>query len=76
MPLIPALRRQRQADLCEIKDRLVYRASARTGSKATQRKPVSKNKTKQTTQINQPKKKKTPYIIKINFTQFSLHCWV
>ena len=60
MPLIPALRRQRQADLCEIKDRLVYRASARTGSKATQRKPVSKNKTKQTTQINQPKKKKKP----------------
>ena len=75
MPLIPALRRQRQADLCEIKDRLVYRASARTGSKATQRKPVSKNKTK-TNNTNQPTKKKNPYIIKINFTQFSLHCWV
>ena len=65
MPLIPALRRQRQADLCEIKDRLVYRASARTGSKATQRNPVSKNKTKQTTQINQPKKKNPHTLLKL-----------
>jgi len=30
MPLIPALRRQRQADLCEFKTRLVYRVSSRT----------------------------------------------
>ena len=43
-PLIPALRRQRQADLCEFKASLVYRASSRTGSKAIQRNPVSKNK--------------------------------
>ena len=35
MPLIPALWRQRQVDLCEVKASLVYRASARTGSKAT-----------------------------------------
>jgi hypothetical protein len=35
-PLIPALRRQRQADLCEFKASLVCRASSRT-SRATQR---------------------------------------
>jgi hypothetical protein len=29
MPLIPALRRQRQADLCEFKASLVYIASSR-----------------------------------------------
>ena len=44
--LIPALRRQRQADLCKFEASLVYRESARIGSKATQRNPVSKNKTK------------------------------
>ena len=43
MPLIPALGRQRQAELCEFKASLVYRASSRTGSKATQRNPISKN---------------------------------
>ena len=41
-PLIPALGRQKQADLCEFKDNLVYRVSART-AKDTQRNPVSKN---------------------------------
>ena len=36
MPLIPALRRQRQrqVDLCEFEASLVYRVSSRTGSKA------------------------------------------
>ena len=43
MPLIPALWRQRQVDLCEFKDSLVYRVSFRT-SRATQRNPVLKNK--------------------------------
>lgn len=38
MPLILALRRQRQADLC-----LVYRASSRT-ARATQRNQLLKNK--------------------------------
>jgi hypothetical protein len=38
-PIIPALRRQRQADLCEFKASLVYRASFRT-DKDTQRNPV------------------------------------
>jgi hypothetical protein len=41
-PLIPALRRQRQADLCEFEASLVYRVSSRT----TQKNPVS-NKIKQ-----------------------------
>ena len=47
MPLIPALVRQRLVGLCEFKTSLVYRASDRTGSKATQRNPVLKSKTKQ-----------------------------
>jgi hypothetical protein len=42
MPLIQALRRQRQADLCEFKASLVYKVSSRT-ARVTQRKPVSKN---------------------------------
>ena len=29
MSLIPALGRQRQADLCEVEDRMVYRVSSR-----------------------------------------------
>ena len=56
MPLIPTLRRQRHVDLCEFKASLVYRASSRTGSKATEkpcfekpkgRKKEKKNKTVQ-----------------------------
>jgi len=39
-PLIPALRRKRQVDLCEFEARLVYRVSFRT-ARATQRNPVS-----------------------------------
>jgi hypothetical protein len=42
--LIPALGRQRQVELCEFKDSLVYRASSRT-AKATQRNPVSNKQT-------------------------------
>ena len=42
-PLIPALRKQRQADLCEFKASLVHRASSRTGSIATEN-PVSRKK--------------------------------
>ncbi|CAO2593744.1 hypothetical protein LEMLEM_LOCUS7412, partial [Lemmus lemmus] len=44
-PLIPALRKQRQADLCEFETSLVYRASSRTDSKATE-KPCLKNQNK------------------------------
>ena len=35
MPLIPALRRQRQVNLCEFKASLVYRASFRTARTVT-----------------------------------------
>ena len=34
---IPALGRQRQADLCEFETSLIYRASSRTHSKATEK---------------------------------------
>jgi hypothetical protein len=45
MALIPALRRQRQADLCESEVSLVYKVSFRT-VRTTQRNPVWKNNTK------------------------------
>ena len=38
-PLIPALKRQRQADLCEFEARLVYRGNSRT-VRAIQRNPI------------------------------------
>ena len=44
-PLIPALEKQRQVDLCEFKTSLVYGVSSRT-AKGTQRNPVLKNKSK------------------------------
>jgi hypothetical protein len=40
-PLIPALGKQRQSDLCDFKASLVYRVSSRT-ARATQRNPVLK----------------------------------
>lgn len=47
MPLVPALRKQRQVDLCEFEASLVYKVSSRT-AKATQRHPVlEKRKEKQ-----------------------------
>ena len=39
MPFIPALGRQRQVDLCELAASLVYRESARTGTKARETLP-------------------------------------
>ena len=52
MLLIPALGRQRQADLCEFKASLVYEASSRTARPVSQRNPVSKSKgEKKSTQI-------------------------
>ena len=45
MPLVPALKRQRQADLYEFKVNLVYRMSSRR-ARATQRNPVAKNQKK------------------------------
>jgi hypothetical protein len=41
MPLIPAFRRQRQAELCESEANLIYRVNSRTAG-ATQRNSVSK----------------------------------
>lgn len=46
MPLTPALRRQRQMDLCELETRLVYKASSKIARVVTQKNYVSK-KTKQ-----------------------------
>jgi len=43
--LIPAFRRQRQADLCEFEASLVHRVSSRI-ARATQRNPVLKNRNK------------------------------
>ena len=42
MPLIPALGRQRQVDLCEFEVNLVYRASSKNVRAVTKRNPVSK----------------------------------
>ena len=46
MPLIPALGRQRQMDLCEFEDSLVYRASFRQ-SPRLHRETVSRETNKQ-----------------------------
>ena len=46
MPLIPALGKQRQAELCEFKTSLVYKVSSRSAKAVTQRNPVSKNEKK------------------------------
>jgi hypothetical protein len=69
MPLIPALRRQRQVDLCEFEVSLIYRVSSRK-AKATQRNPVSNHP---------PPKKKKPsklyYFMRMNvwLSCMSLH---
>ena len=42
MTLIPALRRQKQMDLCEFKASLVYKETPRTARAVTQRNPVLK----------------------------------
>ena len=44
MPLIPALGRQSQADLCEFEANLASRASSSTGSKGTEKPRVKKIK--------------------------------
>ena len=46
-PLIAALAKQRQADLCEFEASLVYRTRSRTARAVIPRNLVSKNKTKQ-----------------------------
>ena len=64
MSLILAFRKQRQADLCESEASLVYRVSSRTGSKTTQRNPVSK-------QNKQTKKEKRKGLGKTHTTQLA-----
>ena len=49
MPLIPALRRQRQEELCELKASLVYSVSSRI-ARATQGNPVSEKEKKKSAQ--------------------------
>ena len=44
MPLIPELRRQRQADFCEFEASLVYRGSARTAKATTEKPCLKRNK--------------------------------
>jgi hypothetical protein len=56
MPLIPALIRQRQADLCEFEASLLYRLSSRMTRAVTQRNPVLKNQTTTTTHTHTHKK--------------------
>ena len=51
MPLIPALGRERQVDLCEFEASLVYRTSSSTVSKATEKPYLEK-------QTNKKKNKK------------------
>ena len=63
MPLIPALSRQKQVDLCEFKTSLVYRVSSRTAKTASQRSLVSKNKTKNRKQNKQTKRLKAEMFI-------------
>ena len=46
-PLIPALRRQRQAELCESEDSLAYRVSSRTAQGCYTEKPCLKKTNKQ-----------------------------
>ena len=53
-PLIPALRRQRQADVCEFEASQVYRATVQ----ATQKNPVSKKKKKEKQRKKERKEKK------------------
>ena len=62
-PLIPALGRQWQADLCEFNASLVYRESARTDSKATE-KPLSWEKK---TQNKKQRWKERTNSVKISF---------
>ena len=56
MPLMPALRGQRQADLCEFEDSLVYKGKFQDRLQRYGRNPVSKKtKTKQNKKINNNK---------------------
>ena len=70
--LIPALRRQRQEDLCEFKACLVYRASSRTAKAVTQRTLSWKNQNEKKTKQKQDKVK---IFGRICFEMFSGEMW-
>ena len=63
MPLISALRRQRQGNLCEFETSLVYRVSARIGSKATHRNSCLEKTTNQTNKQNKTYQKKSYTVV-------------
>ena len=70
MPLILALRRQRQADLCEYKDSMVSRISSSIiGSKATE-KSCPKNQTNKQTKT---KKMQSIQIVSMTIQLFIYH---
>ena len=57
-PLSPVLRRrQKQADLCEFKASLVYRASSRTAKSYTEKLCLEKNTNKQNKQTKKIKRR-------------------
>ena len=60
MPLIPALGRQRQADLCEFEANLFYKGSSRTAKAVTQESLSQKNKLKTKTTKNKQINNKKP----------------
>jgi hypothetical protein len=67
-PLIPALGRQRQVDLCEFEASIVYRASART-ARAIWSDPVSKKKKKLCVCVFSPSQDRTHYVVQAGFEQ-------
>ena len=60
-PLIPALRRQRQGNLCEFEVSLVNRVSSRTETKATQKPCLKKQTNKQNEDMGKKNKRTVPH---------------
>ena len=58
MPIIPALRRQRQVDLWEFEASLVYKGNSRTARTITQRNPALKSKINKNKSKNKQKERK------------------
>ena len=79
MPLIPALGRQRQADICELEASLVYRVRSKTPRTVTKRNPVLKQASKQQQPLQKQKKtqnktkQKPTHIHKIKIDKPSKH---
>ena len=73
-PLIPALRRQRQADLSVFEASLVHKMDSRTSRTVTQRNPVSQKQNKQTktTCTHKLSYKNLKLILNFTFIYFSV----